>query len=68
MAALAAARLMDISAQYPIKAVWSLAGLRVFDAEPEALAVALDLIGRANQLHRLVPASHSRGLGNLRLS
>eukprot|EP00969_Alexandrium_andersonii_P360470 15455415-Alexandrium_andersonii.AAC.1 len=45
MAALAAARLADIWDSYPIKAVWSLAGLRVFDTEPEALAVGLDLIG-----------------------
>eukprot|EP00975_Prorocentrum_lima_P024592 5167966-Prorocentrum_lima.AAC.1 len=45
MAALAAARLRDIWDSYPIKAVWSLAGLRIFDVEPEALAVALDLIG-----------------------
>eukprot|EP00969_Alexandrium_andersonii_P037189 1629707-Alexandrium_andersonii.AAC.1 len=45
LAAIAAARLADIWGSYPIKAVWSLAGLRVFDVEPEALAVGLDLTG-----------------------
>eukprot|EP00969_Alexandrium_andersonii_P369451 15475173-Alexandrium_andersonii.AAC.1 len=28
-----------------MKAVWSLAGLRIFDVEPEALAVGLDITG-----------------------
>eukprot|EP00969_Alexandrium_andersonii_P318697 14077817-Alexandrium_andersonii.AAC.1 len=45
LAAVAAAKLADIWGSYPTKAVWSLAGLRIFDAEPEALGVALDLVG-----------------------
>eukprot|EP00969_Alexandrium_andersonii_P255538 11295714-Alexandrium_andersonii.AAC.1 len=45
MAATAVARLAEIWGNYPIKAVWSLAGLRVFDVEPEALAVGLGIMG-----------------------
>eukprot|EP00969_Alexandrium_andersonii_P219357 9687795-Alexandrium_andersonii.AAC.1 len=45
MAAAAVARMADIWGSCPIKAVWSLAGLRVFDIEPEALAVGLGIVG-----------------------
>eukprot|EP00969_Alexandrium_andersonii_P277370 12260644-Alexandrium_andersonii.AAC.1 len=46
LAAKAVGKLAEIWDSYPpIKAVWSLAGLRVFDIDPEPLAVGLDLMG-----------------------
>eukprot|EP00969_Alexandrium_andersonii_P270211 11944063-Alexandrium_andersonii.AAC.1 len=39
----AVAKLAAAPGSYPGKAVWSLAGLRVFDADAKAFAIALDI-------------------------
>eukprot|EP00969_Alexandrium_andersonii_P119320 5275353-Alexandrium_andersonii.AAC.1 len=45
MACAAVAKLAEVWDSYPVEAVWSLAGRRIFDIEAETLAVALGIIG-----------------------